>query len=113
MNPREVLTLAKQTGVLISSRPEYEEAVKLFSKLLINRVAPKPLTPTQQIYLAALTQPKSLRDLAEQFSCTPQNALKMLRVLEARGLVTKERRFKWRRGECRGAWAFYYTGAQA
>lgn len=107
MNQHEVLALAKSTGVLISGRAEFEEAVKLFGKLIIKRVAPRPLTKTQQIYLNALTEPKSLQDLADQFGCTAQNALKMVRVLECRKLVTKELLFKRNRGN--GAWAFYYT----
>jgi len=43
----------------------------------------------------------SLAGLAKSFSCTPQNALKMIRALEAKGLVVKTMLF-------RGAWAFYY-----
>jgi DNA-binding MarR family transcriptional regulator len=43
----------------------------------------------------------SLNDLADKFGCTPQNALKMIRALEARKLVTKEKLY-------RQAWAFYY-----
>lgn len=106
MNQQEILKLAKQSGLLISSRPEFEEAVKLFGKKLINKVAPKPLTPTQLAYLEALSDWKSLQDLAQQFNCTPQNALKMVRVLEANKLVSKNSWFKRRTG--RGAWAFYY-----
>lgn len=106
MKDSEVIKLAKQTGVLISLRSEYEEAVKLFAKKIIERVAPKPLTKSQKIYLNALDDWKSLENLAQEFNCTPQNALKMMRALEARGLVSKTSMFKRRLD--RGAWAFYY-----
>lgn len=106
MNQQEILKLAKQSGVLISSRPEFEEAVKLFGKRLINKVSPRPLTPTQLAYLEALSDWKSLQDLAQQFNCTPQNALKMVRALEANKLISRTSWFK--RGTGRGAWAFYY-----
>lgn len=106
MKQQEILKLAKQSGVLISSRPEFEEAVKLFGKRLINKVSPRPLTPTQLAYLEALSDWKSLQNLAQQFNCTPQNALKMVRVLETKGLVSKTPLFKRRLD--RGAWAFYY-----
>jgi|DEB19_MinimDraft_3_1074340.scaffolds.fasta_scaffold27050_2 hypothetical protein len=106
MDNHEVLALAKKTGVMISGRPEFEESVRRLGKLIIKRVAPRPLTPTQLAYLEALGDRKSLQDLALQFGCTPQNALKMVRVLEARGLISKSLLFK-RRLE-RGAWAYYY-----
>ena len=106
MNQQEILKLAKQSGVLISSRPEFEDAVKLFGKRLINKVSPRPLTPTQLAYLEALSDWKSLQDLAQQFNCTPQNALKMVRALEANKLISRTSWFK--RGAGRGAWAFYY-----
>lgn len=106
MDKHEVLSLAKKSGVMISGRPEFEESVKRFGKLIIKRVAPRPLTPTQLAYLEALGDWKSLQDLALQFGCTPQNALKMVRALEARGLISKSLLFK-RRLE-RGAWAYYY-----
>jgi hypothetical protein len=70
MNKQEILALAKRTNVHVSGRSDFEEAVKLFGKLIIKRVAPRPLTKTQQIYLNALTEPKSLQDLADQFGCT-------------------------------------------
>ena len=41
-------------------------------------------------YLVALDDWMSLNDLANKFGCTPQNALKMIRALEARKLVTKK-----------------------
>lgn len=104
MDKHEVLSLAKKSGVMISGRPEFEESVKRFGKLIIKRVG--PLTPTQLAYLEALGDWKSLQDLAHEFGCTPQNALKMVRVLEARGLISKSMLFK-RRLE-RGAWAYYY-----
>jgi DNA-binding MarR family transcriptional regulator len=43
----------------------------------------------------------SLNDLANKFGCAPQNALKMIRALEARKLVTKEKLY-------RKSWAYYY-----
>lgn len=99
MNNAEILKLARRTGVLLSGRAEHEEAVKRFSKLLLDRH--KALTPAQERYLRALDDWMSLADLAQGFSCTPQNALKMIRALEAKGLVDKTTLF-------RGAWAFYY-----
>ena len=99
MNNAEILKLARQTGVLLSGRAEHEEAVKRFSKLLLNQH--KALTPTQERYLQALDDWMSLADLAKRFSCTPQNALKMIRALEAKDLVDKTMLF-------RGTWAFYY-----
>ena len=99
MNNVEILKLARRTGVLLSGRPEHEEAVKQFSKQLLNQY--KALTPTQERYLQALDDWMSLAGLAKSFSCTPQNALKMIRALEAKGLVVKTMLF-------RGAWAFYY-----
>lgn len=103
MDKHEVLSLAKTTGVMISARPEFEESVQKFGKLIIKRC--RPLTKTQQIYLDALTEPKSLKDLADQFGCTPQNALKMIRALEAKKLIKKEPLFK----KHIGAWAYYYA----
>jgi DNA-binding MarR family transcriptional regulator len=44
--------------------------------------------------------------LADEFNCTPQNALKMIRALEGRGLISKTSLFKRRLD--RGAWAYYY-----
>ena len=99
MNNAEILKLARRTGVLLSGRAEHEEAVKRFSKLLLNQY--RTLTPTQERYLQVLDDWMSLADLAKRFSCTPQNALKMIRALEAKGLVVKTMLF-------RGAWAFYY-----
>ena len=52
-------------------------------------------------YLVALDDWMSLNDLANKFGCTPQNALKMIRALEVRKLVTKEKLY-------RQAWAYYY-----
>jgi len=106
MDNHEVLALAKKAGVMVSGRPEFEESVKQFGKLIIKRVAPRPLTKTQLAYLEALSDWKSLQDLANEFGCTPQNALKMIRALEGRGLVTKTSLFKRRLD--RGAWAYYY-----
>ena len=99
MNNAEILKLARQTGVLLSGRAEHEEAVKRFSKLLLNRY--KALTRTQTEYFDVLDDWMSLADLAKRFSCTPQNALKMIRALEAKDLVDKTMLF-------RGTWAFYY-----
>ena len=99
MNNAEIPKLARRTGVLLSGRAEHEEAVKRFSKLLLNQY--KTLTPTQERYLQALDDWMSLADLAKSFSCTPQNALKMIRALEAKDLVDKTMLF-------RGTWAFYY-----
>jgi len=99
VNNAEILKLARRTGVLLSGRAEHEEAVKRFSKLLLNQY--KALTWTQTKYLDVLDDWMSLADLAKSFSCTPQNALKMIRALEAKGLVTKTKLF-------RGSWAFYY-----
>lgn len=104
MNQQEVLRLAKSMGVLISSKQEFQASVKRFGSQIVKRF--KPLSKTQQMYLDALTEPKSLQDLADQFGCTPQNALKMMRALEARNLVTKQQRFKRRLDK--GAWAWYY-----
>lgn len=104
VSSKEILKLAKQTGVLVSGKSEYEDAVKRFGRLLIKKIS--PLTKTQKIYLEALDDWKSLQHLAEAFKCTPQNVLKMMRVLESHRLVSKELMFKRRNG--RGAWAFYY-----
>ena len=106
MNSHEVLALAKKAGVMISGRSEFEESVKQFGKLIIKRVVPRPLTPTQLAYLEALEDWKSLQDLSDEFNCTPQNALKMIRALEGRGLISKTSLFKRRLD--RGAWAYYY-----
>lgn len=103
MDKQEVLSLARSTGVMISGRPEFEESVKKFGRMIIKRL--QPLTKTQRTYLEALTEPKSLQDLAKQFGCTPQNALKMIRALEARKLIKKEPLFK----KHIGAWAYYYV----
>jgi DNA-binding MarR family transcriptional regulator len=102
MTSQEIIELAKRTGVMISNRTEYRESLLLFAKKLIDKTAPKPLTYTQTMYLDVLDDWMSLHDLAKQFGCTPQNALKMIRALEARGLVIKESLFR------RKAWAFYY-----
>jgi DNA-binding MarR family transcriptional regulator len=100
MNQQEVLRLAKTMGVMISGRPEFQQSVAKFGKSIASRF--KPLTKTQEIYLEALTEPKSLQNLADQFGCTPQNALKMIRTLETRKLISKEKLFK------RHAWSYYY-----
>ena len=104
VSSKEILKLAKQTGVLVSGKSEYEDAVKRFGRLLIKKIS--PLTKTQRIYLEALNDWKSLQNLSEEFKCTPQNALKMMRALERQRMVSKELMFKRRNG--RGAWAFYY-----
>lgn len=104
VSSKDILKLAKQTGVLISGKSEYEDAVKRFGRLLIKKIS--PLTKTQKIYLEALNDWKSLQHLAEEFKCTPQNALKMMRVLEHHKMISKELMFK--RHKVRGAWAFYY-----
>lgn len=101
MDKHEVLALARTMGVMVSGKPEFEEAVKRFSKVILKRS--RPLTKTQQLYLDALTEPKCLQDLANQFDCTPQNALKMIRVLETKKLISKELLFK------RQVWAYYYV----
>jgi predicted transcriptional regulator len=102
------MQLAKKHGVLLSNRAEYEEAFKLFLKQLLRKAAPRPLTRTQTEYLDVLDDWMSLQDLAKQFNCTPQNALKMVRALEERGLISKTSLFKRRSLEDRGAWAWYY-----
>ena len=104
VSSKEILKLAKQTGVLVSGKSEYEDAVKRFGRLLIKKIS--PLTKTQRIYLEALNDWKSLQNLSEEFKCTPQNALKMMRALERQMMVSKELMFKRRNGK--GAWAFYY-----
>ncbi len=106
MDIHEAMQLAKKHGVLLSNRAEYEEAFRLFLKQLLRKAAPKPLTRTQTEYLDVLDDWMSLQDLAKQFNCTPQNALKMVRALEERGLVSKTTLFKRRLD--RGAWAWYY-----
>ena len=103
MNQQEVLTLAKSMGVMISGKADFEQSIAKFGKQIIKRF--RPLTKTKKIYLDALTEPKSLQDLANQFGCTPQNALKMIRALEARKLIKKEPLFK----KHIGAWAYYYV----
>jgi DNA-binding MarR family transcriptional regulator len=95
----QILFIAKQSGVLISHRDEFLKSVEKFGRLMLNKS--KPLTPTQTAYLSALDDWMSLNDLANKFGCTPQNALKMIRALEARKLVTKEKLY-------RQAWAYYY-----
>jgi hypothetical protein len=106
MNQQQILDAAKRSGVLISGRDEFLKAVAQFGKLLINKAAPRPLTKTQKAYLAELSDWQSLNDLAHKFGCTPQNALKMIRVLEANRLISKTKLFKRRTDK--GAWAFYY-----
>jgi predicted transcriptional regulator len=101
-NKQEILVLAKSMGVMVSSRPEFQASVEKFGKRLIRQY--KPLTKTQEIYLNALTKPKSLKNLADQFGCSPQNALKMIRSLEAHKLIVKEKLFK----KHIGAWSYYY-----
>ena len=96
--PRSLSLLGEQ-ACCYRGRAEHEEAVKRFSKLLLNQY--KTLTPTQERYLQVLDDWMSLADLAKRFSCTPQNALKMIRALEAKDLVDKTMLF-------RGTWAFYY-----
>ncbi len=95
----QILSIAKQSGVLISNRDEFLKSVEKFGRLMLNKS--KPLTPTQTAYLTALDDWMSLKDLANKFGCTPQNALKMIRALEARKLVTKEKLY-------RKSWAYYY-----
>jgi len=95
----QILSIAKQSGVLISNRDEFLKSVEKFGRLMLNKS--KPLTPTQTAYLAALDDQMSLNDLSNKFGCTPQNALKMIRALEARNLVTKEKLY-------RKSWAYYY-----
>ena len=102
MNQQEVLILAKKMGVMISLKPKFEQSVVKFGKQIIKQFS--PLTKTQAIYLDALAEPKSLQNLADQFGCTTQNALKMIRALEARKLISKEKLFK----QHVGAWSFYY-----
>ena len=102
MNQQEVLMLAKTMGVMISGRPEFEQSVARFGKRIIKRF--RPLTKTQKIYLEALAEPKSLQNLADQFGCTTQNALKMIRALEARKLISKQKLFK----QHVGAWSYFY-----
>jgi DNA-binding MarR family transcriptional regulator len=94
---KQILDAAKRSGVLISNRDDFLRALDRFAKSFI----PRPLTNTQMAYLRELNDWKSLNDLAKKFGCTPQNALKMIRALEARKLVTKEKLY-------RQAWAFYY-----
>lgn len=94
---KQILDAAKRSGVLISNRDEFLRALDRFAKSFI----PRPLTNTQMAYLRELDDWMSLNDLANKFGCTPQNALKMIRALEARKLVTKEKLY-------RQAWAFYY-----
>jgi hypothetical protein len=106
MNQQQILDAAKQSGVLISGRDEFLKAVAQFGKLLINKAAPRPLTKTQRAYLAALDDWQSLQELSNKFECTPQNALKMVRVLQANRLISKTKLFKRRTNK--GAWAFYY-----
>jgi DNA-binding MarR family transcriptional regulator len=102
MNQQEVLILAKKMGVMISLKPKFEQSVVKFGKQIIKQFS--PLTKTQAIYLEALAEPKSLQNLADQFGCTTQNALKMIRALEARKLISKEKLFK----QHVGAWSYYY-----
>lgn len=102
MNQQEVLMLAKKMGLMISGKPKFEQSVVKFGKQIIKQFS--PLTKTQAIYLEALAEPKSLQNLADQFGCTTQNALKMIRALEARKLISKEKLFK----QHVGAWSYYY-----
>ena len=102
MNQQEVLMLAKKMGLMISGKPKFEQSVVKFGKQIIKQFS--PLTKTQTIYLDALAEPKSLQNLADQFGCTTQNALKMIRALEARKLISKEKLFK----QHVGAWCYYY-----
>lgn len=102
MNQQEVLMLAKTMGVMISKKPEFEQSVAKFGKQIIKQF--RPLSKTQEIYLNALAEPKSLKNLADQFGCSPQNALKMIRSLEAHKLIVKEKLFK----KHIGAWSYYY-----
>jgi hypothetical protein len=102
MDKQEILVLARTMGVMVSGRPEFQASVEKFGKRLIKQF--RPLTKTQKIYLDALAEPKSLQNLANQFGCTTQNALKMIRALEARKLISKEKLFK----QHVGAWSYYY-----
>lgn len=102
MNQQEVLMLAKKMGLMISGKPKFEQSVVKFGKQIIKQFS--PLTKTQAIYLETLAEPKSLQNLADQFGCTTQNALKMIRALEARKLISKEKLFK----QHVGAWSYYY-----
>lgn len=102
MDKQEILVLARTMGVMVSGRPEFQASVEKFGKRIIKHF--RPLTKTQKIYLDALAEPKSLQNLADQFGCTTQNALKMIRALEARKLISKEKLFKHHVG----AWSFYY-----
>ena len=102
MHKQEILVLARTMGVMVSGRPEFQSSVEKFGKRLIKQF--RPLTKTQKIYLDALAEPKSLQNLADQFGCTTQNALKMIRALEARKLISKEELFK----QHVGAWSYYY-----
>ena len=102
MDKQEILVLARTMGVMVSGRPEFQASVEKFGKRLIKQF--RPLTKTQKIYLDALNEPKSLQNLADQFGCTTQNARKMIRSLEVRKLITKEKLFK----QHIGAWSYYY-----
>ena len=102
MDKQEILVLARTMGVMVSGRPEFQASVEKFGKQIIKQF--RPLTKTQKIYLEALAKPKSLQNLADQFGCTTQNALKMIRALEARKLISKEKLFK----QHVGAWSYYY-----
>jgi len=100
MTRTEILRMANNVGL-----GRHTDQVKWLVKQILRKH--KPLTKTEKIYLAHLTQPYSLIELSEHFGCTTEGARKHLKALMARGLVERESKYKWVNGK-HGAWAWYY-----
>ena len=103
MTRQEILRMARNLG--LNQHPDQIEAL---ARQILNKS--KPLTKTQEVYLEHLSEPRSLKDLAQHFGCTPEGARKHLKVLGSRKLVTRELRYKW--GNGRGAWAWQYQAKE-
>ena len=100
MNGAEIQRMAHNLGIVHNT-----DQVKWLVKQILRKH--KPLTKTEKIYLAHLTQPYSLIELSKHFGCTTEGARKHLKALMAKGLVDRETRYKWKEGR-HGAWAWYY-----
>ena len=100
MTDVEIQRMAHNLGLV-----HHTDQVKALVKQILRKH--KPLTKTEKIYLAHLTQPYSLIELSKHFGCTTEGARKHLKALMAKGLVDRETRYKWKEGR-HGAWAWYY-----
>lgn len=100
MTGAEIQRMAHNLGLV-----HHTDQVKVLVRQILRKH--KPLTKTEKIYLAHLTKPYSLNDLASHFGCTTEGARKHLKVLMAKGLIERESRYRWTEGR-HGAWAWYY-----